>query len=158
MDPTTIMVIGAVSAAIGAGGSIMSGISQSNMAKYNAEVARRSAETARKAGEFEYARRQEAGAEFLSKQRTLYGAAGVETEGSPLLVMAETAGKVERDALAARYNYQVKASQAESQAGLYEMMAPNLMMSGLFSGASSLLKGGYDIFKPYQPSPLTEKV
>jgi hypothetical protein len=97
-------------------GQVVSAVGQSNMAAYNAEVARRSAEAARKAGEYEKALREKKGEELLAKQRATYGAAGVEFEGSPLEVMADTAAKVERDALAARYGYQVRAAQYESQA------------------------------------------
>ena len=125
---------------LGAGGALVSGLGQSQMAKYNAEVARQAAAAARKAGEFEYTRREEAGSVLLGKQRALYGASGVESEGSPLLVMAETAGKVERDAMAAKYNYQVQAAQDESQASLMEMYGGNAMWNALFKGGASLLQ------------------
>ena len=152
------LVLGIAGAATSAFGAISSGIGQSQMAKYNAEVQRQNAETLRKAGEVEAARVRQKGEDLLAQQRATYGAAGVEFEGSPLLLMQETAARVEQDALAARYGYQVKASQAEATAGLQDFYGGQALTSGWLSGATSLLKGGYEMFKPYGKSPLTSKV
>jgi len=143
---------------MGAAGSIFSGIGQSQMAKYNAEVARQNAETLRKAGEVEAARVRQKGEDLLGQQRARYAAAGLEFEGSPLLVMEETAARVEHDALAARYGYQVKAAQQENIAGLQGMYGSQAFSSGWLGGAASLLKSGYDVFRPDIKSPLTSKV
>jgi len=150
--------LGAVGTGVSAAGAVSSGIAQSNMAKYNAEVQRQNAETLRKAGEVEAARVRQKGEDLLAQQRATYGAAGVEFEGSPLLLMQETAARVEQDALAARYGYQVKASQAEATAGLQDFYGSSALSSGWLGGAASLLKGGYEMFKPYPTSPLTVKV
>ena len=95
----------------------------SQMSRYNAEVARQGAEMARRGAEFirrigetEAARRRQKGSDLLARQRAAYAASGVEFEGSPLLVMQETAARAEQDALGILYNYQVKAIEQERRA------------------------------------------
>ncbi len=193
-DPATMMAIslgmGALGTGVSAIGSIESGQSQSQMARYNAEMARqtaeynaqvsrqgaeaarRNAETIRLAGETEVARQRQKGLDLLGQERATYGAAGVEFTGSPLLVMQESAARAEQDALAIRYNYQVKAAGEETkvwqmdtqagltgwqggrQAGLQEFSGSQAATAGWLGGATSLLKGAYEMFK----SPLVSKM
>lgn len=189
------VVLGAAGTAMSAVGAVQSGQSQSQMARYNAEMtrqtseynaqvarqgaeaARRNAETIRQAGEAEAARQRQKGSDLLAQQRAAYGAAGVEFEGSPLLVMQETAARAEQDALAIRYNYQVKAAKEETeawkmgsmadlaewqggrQANLQDYSGGQAATAGWLGGATSLLKGAYELFKPpLTISPLTAKV
>lgn len=185
----TSAVVGVIGAGVSAYSSVKAGQAQSQMADRNAEAARqtaaynsevarqavetahKNAETIRKVGEQEAARQREKGSDLLAQQRALYGAAGVEFEGSPLLVMQETAAREEQDALAIRYNYQVKAAEQETQAwqmdsqanltnwqgraqaDLQEYAGGQAKTAGWLGGATSLLKGGYELLK----SPLLTK-
>ena len=157
----------------------------SQMSRYNAEVARRGAEAARRnaetirqAGEAEAARHRQKSSDLLAQYRARYAASGVEFEGSPLLVMQETAARAEQDALGILYNYQVKAAEQERQAWKMETGAglteweggrqaelqrysgEQAATAGWLGGAASLLKGGYEMYRDFswRKSPLTGKV
>ena len=177
-------------------GAIQSGQAQAAMARananyisqvtrYNAEVARRGAEAARRnaetikqAGEAEAARHRQKSSDLLARQRAAYAASGVEFEGSPLLLMQETAARAEQDALGILYNYQVKAAEQERQAWKMETGAglteweggrqtdlqrysgEQAATAGWLGGAASLLKGGYEMYRDisWRKSPLIGKV
>ena len=157
----------------------------SQVARYNAEVARRGAEAARRnaetirqAGEAEAARHRQKSSDLLAQYRARYAAAGVEFEGSPLLVMQETAARAEQDALGILYNYQVKAAKQERQAwkletganlteweggrqaALQRYSGEQAATAGWLGGAASLLKGGYGMYMDISrnKSPLIGKV
>ena len=157
----------------------------SQMTRYNAEVARQGAEAARRnaeiirqAGEAEAARHRQKSSDLLAQQRVAYAASGVEFEGSPLLVMQETAARAEQDALGILYNYQVKAAEQERQAWKMETGAglteweggrqadlqrysgDQAATAGWLGGAASLLKGGYEMYRDFSryKSPFTNKV
>ena len=187
---------GVAGTGISAYGAIQSGQAQaamarrnaiyiSQMARYNAEVARRGAEAARRnaetirqVGEVEAARHRQKSSDLLAQQRAIYAAAGVEFEGSPLLVMQETAARAEQDALGILYNYRVKAAEQERQAWKMETGAGlteweggrqadlqrysgnQAATAGWLGGATSLLKGGYEMYRDIsrRKSPFTSYV
>ena len=157
----------------------------SQMSRYNAEVARRGAEAARRnaetirqVGEAEAARHRQKSSDLLAQQRVAYAASGVEFEGSPLLVMQETAARAEQDALGILYNYRVKAAEQERQAWKMETGAglteweggrqaelqrysgDQAVTAGWLGGAASLLKGGYEMYRDIsrRKSPFTSYV
>jgi hypothetical protein len=163
-----IPIMGAAGMGMSAVGAVSSGNAQAKMARYNSEMSRKNAETARRnaeilrqEGEAEANKQRQQGEDLLAQQRATYGAAGVEFTGSPLLVMQETAARVERDALAKKYNFEVGATRQEgqavnmeNQANLQEYAGSTAATSGWLSGAASLLKGGWQMFGN---SPLTNK-
>ena len=61
---------------------------------YNAKVAQREADAERVASAFESKQQKRKAEQLLARQRTLVGAAGVEMEGSPLLVAEDTAAQL----------------------------------------------------------------
>lgn len=72
---------------------------------------------------------------LLSSQRALYAKAGVDiTEGSPLMVLSETAAEGEREALALRRGYR-------SEAYLQELYGKQAGRTGLVGAAGTLLTG-----------------
>jgi hypothetical protein len=128
-------------------GQMQQAKSQAAMAEYGAAMQRQQAGQLKKAGEIEYQRREQEGQKLLSKQMSLYGASGIEPmEGSPLMVMETTAAEIERDALMARYKYQLGAHQAGVSAALQEFQAkaykdalPWQMAGTMFSGLGSAI-------------------
>ena len=89
---------------------------------------------------------------MLSRQRSMYGKSGVATEGSPLLVMQETADQGEMDALAIRYGGDVEAarvksgasadaSRARSEANLLRIQGRTAGRLGYIQAGSTLLQG-----------------
>jgi hypothetical protein len=193
MAATALLVTSIIGTVAGVAGQISSGISQQRqieynrqqteynqrlaqinatnvrqMADYNAELERRQAAATRAAGEMAANEKAAQGRRLGSTQQALYDAAGVDsTSGSPLTVMAETAANVERDILTTKYNYEVKALQADSQADLWDfkgMQEANVwnlkaqqmnnqgnrgnsaLWGGLLGGAMEAFKGAGKIF------------
>jgi hypothetical protein len=142
---TPAIAIAGISAAttiIGTGlsymGQMQQARSQAAMAEYAAQAERQRAEQLRRLGQVEYTKRQMEGKKLLGRQLALYGAAGVEpTEGSPMVVMEETAAEIERDALMARYKYQVGAASAETSAALQEYKAKTYKAAMPWQGAGT---------------------
>jgi len=96
--------------------------SQAEASRRNAETSRQNAEYIRQAGAIEEQKQREKGLRLLGTQAALFGKAGVTNEGTPLEVMADTAGQLEKDALTTRYNYWIKSQRALSEAGQYDFM------------------------------------
>jgi len=141
---TAAAVAGGVASAAG---SLSAGQSQSNMAKYNAAVSEREAAQAREAAKFEEARNRKASESLLSSQRAAFAKGGVTSEGSPLLVQAETAEEAEIDALALRYSGSVAEARAKSQAALDRMQGRAAKTTGYIGAGSSLLSGASSAFR-----------
>ncbi|MBU4233891.1 MAG: hypothetical protein L6277_10465 [Desulfobacterales bacterium] len=154
---TTAAVVTAVAAVAGTAMSVISSIkqgqaqkaaadaqaqgyaAQSEASRRNADTARQNAEYIKQAGALEEQKQREKGRRLLGTQKALYGKAGVTNEGTPLEVMAETAGDLERDALTTRWNYMIQSQRALSEAGEYDFMAGrDLTMSD-----TSRMMGGY---------------
>jgi hypothetical protein len=98
-------VISAVAMAASAGYQAYSaneqGKAQQRLANYNAAIAEQDAMVAERDARLAANEKRRENQRFLAKQRALYAKAGVVgTTGSPLLVQAETAGELERNALA----------------------------------------------------------
>ena len=131
--------------AIGTAFSVIGTLSQaqsaSNAAKYNAKVAENNAISARQQGAAaEEAQRRRAEKQIGSMQAA-YSASGVSMEGSPLDIMAESAGLAELDAQNIKYNYKLKELGYQNTADLERSSASNYQTQGMFSAASSLMKG-----------------
>src|SRR3972149_4109881 len=78
--------------------SYQSGKAQQQAANFNSEMANRQADQARAVAKIkEQTYRDEVGRR-MAKMRADYAAAGVTTEGTPLLVMMDSARQAERDA------------------------------------------------------------
>lgn len=143
--------------AVGTGFQVISAVaqgqSQASMAEYNAKVAEAQAAQVREAAAFEERRSRDSARRFLSTQRALYGASGVTVEeGSPLLVMADTAAESELDALAIRYSGSVEAARAQSQAALDRMSAQTYRQAGYLDAGASLLTGASTLSRYRLPS------
>jgi len=124
--PALAVAATAVSGVVSGIGTYMTIQSQQAMAEYNAQVARVQAEAQRRMGMLEEQKLRERARAFRGRQMALYGASGVELEGSPLLVMEDTAYKLARDAVTAKATAQFRAGLAEANARLYEMKAGTL--------------------------------
>jgi len=89
---------------------------QSEMHAYNAAVARRNGELARRVGAFEAQRIREEKEIFLSAQTAKFAKSGVRFEGTPMQVIAQTAYSFEMDVASTLFNSEVEARFQESQA------------------------------------------
>jgi hypothetical protein len=108
-------------------GSNQSYNAESSAAQYNAEVARLEAKA-------EEDRIRRDAATKLGRVRAGIAKSGVTVEGTPLMVLAETAELSELDALNARWN-------GESQAKLYDRRAQSAQKAKSTAAGSALLSG-----------------
>lgn len=160
------MIIPAIiSALTGVYSAISSAQAQSSMSSYNALIARQNAaltasqmEIAKKEKGIIEARYRAQSEKTLASQRTGYAKAGVQMEGTPLLVAAETMGEAEIDALAIRYAGTVEQSQLlatqagyQQQATLEKMRGKMYRTSGYLQAGTSLLSGASNITTMYMP-------
>jgi len=110
------MVLSAVGTAVGAISQYEQGRSQQKWSEYNAAIAERDAESARQSAEYEAGLTRREKEKTLARQRALYSKAGVTLEGSPLELMAETAGEYEMDALMTERGGKLESQRYRSEA------------------------------------------
>jgi hypothetical protein len=135
------LVIAGISAAVAAGGAVYSGVQQSNAADYNAAVAEQDALAANDRAKSEEDAHRESIRRILATQRALYGKSGLSMEGSPLLVMEDTAAQGELDALTIRYGGDIAAAKGRSSANLSRMQGGAAKTASYFQAGSTLLSG-----------------
>jgi hypothetical protein len=136
------MIVSLISTAVGAISAIDAANKQKEALDYNAEVMDAQAQSERDAARFEETRQREQAAKMRARQRVAYTASGVDlSEGTPLEVLGAQAGEMEMDALAIRYNGEIKANQSISQANIYRMQGGQAERAGFSNAGSSLLTG-----------------
>jgi len=133
-------LLSGMGAGLQAGGQIGAGISAMGTGAWNAAMAKIEAMHIIEAGRREEAVFRRRAKAFMGTQRTRYAKAGVYAEGSPTDVMAETAGELERDALAIRYGARRRAYAKRLEAKGYEMTAKQRLATGIVEGTTSLIK------------------
>lgn len=118
------------------------GRSQNEWSQYNAAIAERDAKASRQSAEYEAGRKRKETERLLGRQRALYSKAGVTFEGSPLLLMEETAAEGEIDALMIQREGKLRASRYQSEAELSRMKGSAAQRAGYWGAGSTLLTGG----------------
>jgi hypothetical protein len=85
---------------------------------------------------------RESSRERISKMIASYAKSGVVLdEGSPLLVMADSAAKAEKDALAIRWGGDVDYTQAINEANLMRFYGKNAAKTGRTQAGVTMLQG-----------------
>ena len=136
------LIFTVISSIVGAMSAISAGEAQQDALDYNAEVMEAQAQSDRDAASYEENRQREANAKLRARQRVAYLSSGVDlSEGTPLEVLGNQAGEMEMDALAIRYNGELKAKQSESQANIYRMQGVQASKAGFTNAGSSLMTG-----------------
>ena len=120
------------STVISAIGQIKSGQAQAQAAEYNANLAKMEAKA-------EEARRRRESSQVMGKMRAGRAKSGVTAEGTPLLVLAESAEMAELDALNARWS-------GETQSDMYRRKASSARSAIPYTVGATLL-GGYSAYK-----------
>lgn len=155
MSGTEVLIaLSAVSAVVGAAGALQAGAAQAEAAEFNAAVSEQEAKRARQAAAFEEQRVRDAARRVAGAQRAAIGASGIGFEGSPLLVMAETAEEAEIDALAVRFSGSAAEARAKSQATLDRLEARQARTTGFFKAGASILGGAKGIAEALNPPKL----
>jgi len=144
-DPGTWAAIGAITSMVGAIGSAQAqakqGKAQEQWYQYNASVAERDAESARQSAEYEAALKRKEGEKLLGRQRALFGKAGVTFEGSPLMLMEQTASDIEMDALMIERGGKLTEQRYQSEATLSRMQGTAAQKAGYYGAGTTLLTG-----------------
>lgn len=118
-------------ALIGAAGASQQHESEAQAADYNAAMARHEAEA-------EESRRRRESSRQLAQIRSGRAKSGVTTEGTPLMVLAESAELAEVDALSARWSGETSAKLDEQRARSARRAKPYAVGSALLGGMASL--------------------
>jgi len=145
-DPVSgILIAGMVTSMAGTlmsvQGQLAQGSAQKKWGEYNAQVAERDAESARQSAEYEAGLKRREGEKILGTQRALFGKAGVTFEGSPLMLMEQTAADVEMDALMIERGGVLTSQRYQSEATLSRMKGQAASRAGYYGAGTTLLTG-----------------
>lgn len=121
--------------------SYQSGKSQQAAADYNAKVAEQQSRQAQQVAKTKEENYRAEVDRRMAKIRADYAEAGVTTEGTPLLVMMESARQAEKDAARIRYGGDIESSALLSEAGLQRMVGKQAYQAGTIGAGVSLLSG-----------------
>lgn len=138
-EPVTLMI---AATALTAAGTAYTGIQQYQAGKASERAEKDAAAAAQQKAKFDEQAHRERVRKMISSQRAAYGGSGVDLEGSPLLVLEDTAGQGELDALAIRYGGSVDAAQHRAKGRIYGKQGTAALVSSGISAGSSLLSGG----------------
>lgn len=132
-------------AVVGTGVSVASNVQQAKTAeatgKYNAKVAENQAlQTEMDAAESIKRKRRE-NKRLLATQRSRYAKAGVVEEGTPLELLAETAGLLELEALDYDRQKRMEAAGLRAQGAADRALGSNQARAGYLNAGSTLLSG-----------------
>jgi hypothetical protein len=131
----------AASAAAGATGAIVQSRQASATARFNQDISEQQAELARRAGSAAEADTREQSARIMALQRAQLGDSGITGEGTPLLLLLDSAQQAEVEAGRARYTGQVNEQAAEASANLYRTRGAQARAGGVIGAGTSLLTG-----------------
>ena len=132
-----VIAIGATGIGVSAIGQYQAGQAAEAQAKsqrewheYNAGLAEREAAEARDVAAKEETRLRKGGERLKATQRARFAKAGVTTEGSPALFLAEQAIEIEEDALMIRRGGQLAGQRLTAEAGLSRMAGRSALLRG----------------------------
>lgn len=138
-------VVGAAAAAAGTGvavyGAQQQAVAAEKAGKYNARLAENQALQAQYAGQVAAREQRARGLRVLGLQRSLTAGAGVTPEGSPLLVMMDTAAQSELDAQNALYTGQVQAESDLARATYARYQGRSASQAAQIGAGATLLQG-----------------
>tara|TARA_R110002153_G_scaffold99266_4_gene234794 strand:- start:125 stop:604 length:480 start_codon:yes stop_codon:yes gene_type:complete len=139
-----------VGGATSAFGAYSGGKAAKKAADYNSAVQRNNAIMARNKAEFDANRQRSASALQRDQARVAFAKGGVELEGTPLLVLEQSAQVAELDAQSILYGGSISAAGYEAQANLSTIEGANQAQAGVFGAGSTLLTGGATTYTGYK--------
>lgn len=128
-------------AAVSAYGAIQQGQQAESAAKYNAKVARNQAQSARDAANADAETQRRHYDRVLAAQRARYGASGVDTEGSPLLVMLDSEEEAALDIARVKHGGAVAAQGLEAEAQLQRYQGQQAKRQSYLAATGAILSG-----------------
>jgi len=142
-------IAAAASAVAGATTAIVSSQQASAAADYNSEIAEQQAELARRAGKAAEADQREANARVMAQQRAQLADSGITGEGTPLLLLLDTAAQAEVEAQRAKYTGKVNEQSSLANAGLFKLQKEQAVTRGAVGAGTSLLTGAAGVASAY---------
>jgi hypothetical protein len=154
ISATTLAVAALATAAIGTGVAVYGQVQQAKTAKaigkWNAKAAENQARQTEMDAAENIRRKRRESARLLATQRSRYAKAGVLEEGTPLELLAETAGTLEMEVLDYDRQMRLQAAGLRAQGAMDLAMGANQARaayigagSTLLSGASSMASAGF---------------
>lgn len=138
-----LAVLGMGGSALGAYGQFQQGMAANATANYNARLREQQAVLTEQAMATETTRAHEDARRLKATQEAQYGTSGaVVSEGTPLLVLAEQAGLMEKDILNQRRNRTIEAQGLRSEAAMLRYEGKMARRAGNIGAVSTLLGGG----------------
>ena len=136
---TTAAVVGA---GVSAYGQYQAGQSQKSMANYSAKLAENEAIAKEQQSHAESLQMRKDMERMKASQRAGYAKSGaIQTEGTPLLVMAEQAGMMELDVLNYQRNRALEASSLRQQASMYKYEGKQAARAATIGAVGTFLGG-----------------
>ena len=127
-------------------GGIMKGNAQDKFSQYNANLLDQKAKLTKQVMESETGRSTDQARKLKAEQRVAYSASGaMTTSGTPLLVMAEQAGDMQKDILNERRNRMREIQALESQADIERWQGKVAKQTGWMGAGGTLLNSGAGI-------------
>lgn len=141
-----LMAVGTAASVVGTIASARAqrnaGVVEQQGYEYNAQVYEAEAEQVKETAAYNEALHRKKVRALISKQRALYAHAGVDlAEGSPLLVLAETAAEGEEEALMIRREGEVEATRLRNQAQISRYYGGSAAAAGKAASKTTLLTG-----------------
>ena len=130
-----------IATVVAAAAKAYQGYQAQQQAKRNEKVLKQEAQAARAKSQYDEGLHRDRVRQLLSRQRALYGAAGVQIQGSPLLGLEDTAAKGELDALAIRHRGETEYRRFRNRAELVRKEGDAAFKAGLVNAGSPLLSG-----------------
>ena len=117
------------------------GKQQEKAANFNAKVMEQNADIARREAQLKAHQVRKEKVQMIGKQRAMIGGSGVTAEGSPLLLLSDTATEYEYDAALETWRGETKAQQFKQKAKYQRKMGKYAKKQAYWQAGSSLLSG-----------------
>jgi|GEM_PF-2527308 hypothetical protein len=133
--------ITALSAGAGVFDRMRQSENQAAWSEYSAGLAEAEAKAKEYEAEEEAGELRKKSAKELARQRALFSKRGVRLEGSPLLVLKETAGEAEQDIQERKREAALESALKRSKAGMLRLKAGEERKTGILKTGRTLLTG-----------------
>lgn len=135
----TPTVLGIASLVVGVGGAIYQGVTASQTAKYNAQVADQQATYAKQKAALEAEQHEAKMRRLLGEQKVGFAKAGVSPLGSPQDIFSDTLELGMVDAALIRAGGDAEASAYSAKAGQYEREGKSALIGGVMKAGGALI-------------------
>lgn len=146
VDPISFLTIAGT--AISAGGALVEGQQQAQMADYQARAYEQQAQADQQAATFEQAQERHKQELLQSQARAAVGASGVAIAGSPTEVLAANARQNQLDLKAIQYGSELRQNGLNTQAAISRFSGKQAVGASIFKAGSSFVSGISQLYDP----------